>query len=139
LHAVESRQAEIEDHEVGREGAPVLERRRTVGRGAYLIALHAQRALERLGDVLVILDDQDAWCSGEIVHRLYVAVGTKAMVRLPGRFRRLGVEVARDGCHPQTRPCAPASGEAKRACATPSSPPEKGARAHRHALLAAAW
>jgi hypothetical protein len=46
----------------------VLERRAPVAGGAHLIALHAQRALERLGDVLVILDDQYARGAGEVVH-----------------------------------------------------------------------
>ena len=39
-----------------------------VGGGAHLVALHAQRALQRLGDVLVVLDDEDAGGTGEVVH-----------------------------------------------------------------------
>ena len=70
LEAVEPGQAEVEDHEVGRERAPVLQRGGTVGGGAHLVALHAQRALERLGDVLVVLDDEDAGCAGKVVHEL---------------------------------------------------------------------
>ena len=72
LDAVELRQAEVEDHEVGRERAALLERGRAVGGRAHLVALHAQRALQRLGDVLVVLDDEDAWCAGEVVHGVFM-------------------------------------------------------------------
>ena len=98
------RQAEVEDHEVGGERAALLERRRAVGGGAHLVALHAQRALEGLGDVLVVLDDEDAWGAGEVVHgSLCIAAACKAMVRPRGRLRAAGVEVARDGPRPARR------------------------------------
>ncbi len=77
---------------------------------AHLVSLHAQRALQCLGDVLVVLDDQYAWCAGKLVHRLYlVAVGAKAMVSLAGRFTPVGVEVAPDGHKAQARLAALAS------------------------------
>ncbi len=70
----------------------MLQRSASVGGRAHLVSLHAQRALERLGDVLVVLDDEHPWCAGEVVHGLCVPIGTKAMVRplgrLPGAWRR---------------------------------------------------
>ena len=42
----------------------LLEAGGAVARDAHLVALHPQRALERLGDVLVVLDDEDAGCAG---------------------------------------------------------------------------
>ena len=48
----------------------MLERGGAIGGGAHLVALHPQGALERLGDVLVVLDDEDAGCTGKVIHEL---------------------------------------------------------------------
>ena len=44
---------------------------------AHLVALHPQRALECLCNVLVVLYDKDTGCAGEVVHELglYVTGG----------------------------------------------------------------
>ena len=55
-----SRQPEVEHHQVGQEGVRVVERRDAVAGDAHLVALQAQRALEHLGDLLVVLDDEHA-------------------------------------------------------------------------------
>ena len=68
VEAVDLGQAEIEDHEIGSERMRLLEAVGAVGGGAHLVALHAQRALQRLGDVVVILDDEHAGGTGEVVH-----------------------------------------------------------------------
>src|SRR4051794_17882297 len=74
VHAVELGQPEVEDDEVGHEVVGRAEGRLAVGGDARLVALEAQRALQDLGDVLVVLDDEDA--------RLpFVAVDHTAMVR----------------------------------------------------------
>src|SRR6202035_3284622 len=70
LEAVELRRAEVEDHQVGGERAALLQCGLAVGGRAHLVSLHAQRALERLGDVLVVLDHQDPGCASELVHGL---------------------------------------------------------------------
>ena len=61
VDAVELGQPEVEDHEIGGEGVGVGERRLAVRARAHLVALHAQRALEHLRDLLVVLDDEHAW------------------------------------------------------------------------------
>jgi len=68
IDPVDLGQAEVEDHEVGGERATVLERGGAVRGGAHLIALHAQRALECLCNVLVVLDHQDAGSAGVVTH-----------------------------------------------------------------------
>ena len=69
VDAVELRQAEVEDHEVGGERVGVRERRLAVRARAHLVALHAQGALQDLGDLLVVLDDEHADGSGGVGHR----------------------------------------------------------------------
>ena len=70
LHAVELRQAEVEDHQVGDERARRVERRLAVERQPDLVALQAQRALEHLRDLLVVLDDEHARCAVRVRHPL---------------------------------------------------------------------
>ena len=60
LDAVELRQPEVEDDEVGHEVLGGLERRHAVGGGAHLVALLAQRAAKNVRDLGVVLDDEDA-------------------------------------------------------------------------------
>ena len=60
LDAVEAREPEVEDDEVGDEAGGDVERLDAVGRGAHLVALVAQRAAQDVGDVGVVLDDQHA-------------------------------------------------------------------------------
>ena len=45
----------------GENASRVGERRLAVVARAHLVALHAQRAQEHLGDLLVVLDDEHAW------------------------------------------------------------------------------
>ena len=60
LDAVQPRQAEVEHDDVGQERVRLVERRDAVARELDLVALQAQRALEDLGDLLVVLDDEHA-------------------------------------------------------------------------------
>ena len=60
LDPVEPGQAEVEDDEVGDEAGGDVERLDPVGRGADLVALVAERAAQDVGDVGVVLDDEDA-------------------------------------------------------------------------------
>ncbi len=70
-------------------------------------------------------------CAREVVHRLYVSTGAKAMVRPPGRFRGAGVEVARDGhAHasaPLRAPARPLDG-ARQSAAAREHPPRRARR-----------
>ena len=66
LDAVELRQAEVEDHQIGQEGVRLVERGHAVAGDADVVALHAQRALQDLGDRVVVLDDEDAGGALEI-------------------------------------------------------------------------
>src|SRR4051812_36871968 len=63
LDPVESRQAEVEDDEVGKEAGSDVERLGSVGGGADFVALVAERAAEHVGDVDVVLDDENAAAS----------------------------------------------------------------------------
>ena len=58
LDPVELRQPEVEDDQVGEEGVRLVERADPVGRDLDVVALQPQRALEDLGDRLVVLDHQ---------------------------------------------------------------------------------
>ena len=60
LDAVHPRQAEVEHDQVGQEGLRLVERLAAVVGDLDLVALHAQRALQHLGDLLVVLDDEHA-------------------------------------------------------------------------------
>ena len=53
-------QAEVEHDQIGEEGLGVVERLRAVAGQLDVVALHPQRALQDLGDLLVVLDDQHA-------------------------------------------------------------------------------
>ena len=64
LDAVEAGQAEVEHDEVRDEAGGDVERLDAVGRGAHLVALVAQRAAQDVGDLLVVLDDEDAAAAG---------------------------------------------------------------------------
>ena len=48
----------------GRKAWYVVERRHAVAGEPDLVALQAQRALQHLGDVVVVLDDEDAGGAG---------------------------------------------------------------------------
>ncbi len=76
VEAVHPRQAKVEDHEIGQEPVRLVERHEPVLGDADLVALHPQRALEHLGDRVVVLDDEHAGWTFEISHccrRWYVA------------------------------------------------------------------
>ena len=75
LHAVELGQPEVEDDEVGVEGGRLVERRLAVAGDAHLVALQAQRALQDLGDLLVVLDDEHAWVASGDIHVQRITVG----------------------------------------------------------------
>ena len=60
LDPVEARQAEVEDDQVGDEAGGDVERVDAVGGGADLVALVAQRAAQDVGDLGVVLDEEDA-------------------------------------------------------------------------------
>src|SRR3954452_6979249 len=58
IEAVQPRQAEVEDDDVGQEGVGLVEAAHPIGGELDLIALQAQRALQDLGDLLVVFDDE---------------------------------------------------------------------------------
>ena len=60
--------------EVGVERRRLVERRLAVAGDAHLVALQAQRALQHLGDLLVVLDDEDAWVAAGGVHLQTITV-----------------------------------------------------------------
>ena len=60
LDAVHARQAEVEHDQVGEEGLGLVQRLGAVVGDLDVVALHAQRALQHLGDLLVVLDDEHA-------------------------------------------------------------------------------
>ena len=60
LDAVHARQAEVEDDEIRQERLRVVQRLGAVVGELDVVALHAQRALEDLGDLLIVLDDENA-------------------------------------------------------------------------------
>ena len=57
--AVATRQLQIGEHQVERVGAEALERRLRRQRDRRLVALEVQQLLERLGQALVVINDQD--------------------------------------------------------------------------------
>src|SRR3954452_14649050 len=68
VHAVEPGEPEVEHDEVGQERVRLLEAPHAVGREFDLVALQAQRALQDLGDLLVVLDDEHADGAGGGLH-----------------------------------------------------------------------
>jgi hypothetical protein len=60
VDAVDLGQPEVQHDQVGEERVRLLQRGLAVARQADLVALQAQGALQDLGDLLVVLDDQDA-------------------------------------------------------------------------------
>src|SRR5207253_6411504 len=107
------------------------QRRAPVRGGSHLISLHAQRALERLGDVLVVLHHEDAWRTCVFVHVVCVVVAAKAMVRPRGRVRETGVEVAHDARRQKTHAGTPYGASARRSLAHAARAPAPLAAARR--------
>src|SRR3954453_5069985 len=68
LDAVELRQAEVEDHEVRMVGRGLVERGLAVAGDAHVVAVQAQGALEDLGDLVVVLDDEHPRIATDTVH-----------------------------------------------------------------------
>src|SRR3954470_13546866 len=68
VDAVEAGQPEVEHDQIGQEGMDVLERLDAVAGELDLIALQAQRALQHLRDVLVVLDDEHAYGAVRGIH-----------------------------------------------------------------------
>ena len=60
LDPVEPRQAEVEHDQVGEERVHVVECGHAVAGQPHLVAFQAQRALQNLGDLLVVLHHEDA-------------------------------------------------------------------------------
>ena len=60
LDAVHAGQTEVEHDQVGEEGLGVVERLDAVVGELDVVALHPQRALQHLGDLLVVLDHEHA-------------------------------------------------------------------------------
>ena len=68
VDAVQAREAQVEDDQVGQERVGLVERGDAVAGDPHLVALHAQRALEDLRDRVVVLDHQHAGGTFEIGH-----------------------------------------------------------------------
>ena len=60
LDAVEPREAEVEHEQVGQERVHLVERGDAVAGELDLVALEPQRALQHLGDLVVVLDHEHA-------------------------------------------------------------------------------
>ena len=71
VDAVQARQPEVEHDDVGQEGVRLVERRDAVGGELDLVALEAQRALQNLRDLLVVLDDEHADGAAGGFHRTH--------------------------------------------------------------------
>src|SRR5215218_4700495 len=98
---VEPGQPEVEHDQVGQERVDVLERLDAVARELDLVALPAQRALEDLRDVLVVLDDEHANGAVRSVHGCLEDYVRELNARyVPGRNATVGVEASRDACPP---------------------------------------
>src|SRR4051794_16954242 len=69
LDAVELGQSEVEDDEVGVVGRRLVERRLAVAGDAHVVAVQAQGALEDLGDLVVVLDDEHPRIATDTGHR----------------------------------------------------------------------
>ena len=122
-------QAEVEHDQVGEEGLGVVERLRAVGGELDVVALHAQRALEDLGDLLIVLDDEHA--NGPLggFHAIDTRPAWPAERQLLPLLRRQGpARRRRRGFGPRCRPPAVARSPSPR-------PPEAAgqARARRSA------
>src|SRR4051794_36932649 len=68
LDAVDLRQPEVEDDEVGVVGGGLVQRRLPIAGDAHVVAVQAQRALEDLGDLVVVLDDQHPGIAADTGH-----------------------------------------------------------------------
>ena len=77
LDPVELGQPEVEDHEVGVVGGRLAQRGLAVTGDAHLVALQAQRALERLGDLVVVLHDEHARVTAGPGHRTARGYGAR--------------------------------------------------------------
>jgi hypothetical protein len=60
LDAVHPGETQVQNDQVGEEGLGVIQGLRAVVGELHVVALHAQRALEDLGDLLIVLDDEYA-------------------------------------------------------------------------------
>ena len=60
VDAVEPREPEVEHDQVGQERVRLVERLHAVGGELDVVAVEAQRALQDVGDLLVVLDDEHA-------------------------------------------------------------------------------
>ncbi len=68
LDPVDPGEAEVEDHEIGEEGMGEVERADAVAGDLDVVALHPQRALQDLGDRVVVLDDEHTRRAFELGH-----------------------------------------------------------------------
>ena len=89
VDAVQPRQAEVQHDDVGQEGVRLVEAADAVAGELDLVALEAQRALQDLRDLLVVLDDEHADGTAGGFHSLDVTGRTGGMTRtFSGAFRR---------------------------------------------------
>src|SRR5205085_9163287 len=100
---VEQWQPEVEDHEIGEARVRLLERPDPVAGDLHVVALEAQRALQHLGNCLVVLDDEHSW-------RTLVFGHLQAMVK--GGIRAEGPRAWLS--KPSVRTCPPASERSRR-------------------------
>ena len=79
VDAVQPRQTEVQDDDVRQEGVRLVEAAHAVAGELDLVALEAQRALQDLRDLLVVLDDEHAYGTAGGIHYVF-------MLRAPRRF-----------------------------------------------------
>src|SRR3954447_7109832 len=101
LEAVQAGQAEVEQDDVGHVGAGIAQRAFAIADEAHLVALQAQRALQRLVDLHIVFHDQHA---GRASLRRHGEKGRPAPLgKVNASARRKG---RRHGCRPQVEaPC----------------------------------
>ena len=124
LDAVDARQAEVEHDQVGHEGLGLVQRLGPVVGDLDVVALHAQRALQDLGDLLIVLDDEHAYGAVGCLHRTDTRRVLAAQRQLLPRPEEAGSgRRASKGVRPRCRPPAVAP--------SPSAKPRSKPRARR--------
>ncbi len=62
LNAVDLRESEVQDHQIGQEFRGLFQSLLAIAGGAHLVPFGPKRAPQHIGDLCVVLDDQHAAC-----------------------------------------------------------------------------
>ena len=118
LEAVEVGEHHVERHRVGLELAGGPDRSDAGGRGADLPALVAQRHAQQLGEVVLVVDDEDP--DGRAVEALELGGGGLLRVHAPRKHRNL-VRRPRNSCANPVSPLCPILSASTRLAQCPHS------------------